>query len=68
MFSSPNDRDIKARLSQAIAVCEAGLLEPDNDVDLKFLFKHLADQGYNTLKKDQEIWIAELKEKRANNP
>ncbi len=53
----------RAQLSQAIARCEAGLLHPEKDGALKYLFDLLAKQGYKNLKKDHEVWIRELRAK-----
>jgi hypothetical protein len=63
VYHRREDHAEKVQLSQAIARCEAGLLEPDNDPVLNYLFDSLAKQGYKTLKDDQVAWIKARKKK-----
>lgn len=58
VYHRRDDCTEKAELSQAIALCEAGLTDP-TDPTLSFLFGLLAKRGYNTLKDDQADWIDE---------
>ncbi len=62
-FPRQEDHVEKTQLSQALARCEAGLLHPEKDGALKYMFDLLAEQGYKNLKKDQESWISELRAK-----
>lgn len=60
VYHRRDDHTEKAELSQAIALCEAGLTDP-TDTTLSFLFGLLAKRGYKTLKDDQAAWINEQK-------
>ncbi len=62
IFPSRDDHIAKAELAQEIALCEAGLCDPDSP-DLKFLFEKLAEQGYGDLRDKQREWIDERKVK-----
>lgn len=63
VFHNRDSYTEKAQLAQAISRCEAGLLDPDEEPALMFLFDLLSKQGYKALKKDQEVWIDERKTK-----
>lgn len=58
-FPSRDDHVEKTQLANAIARCEAGLLEPEDDASLKFLFDRLAGHGYKSLMEEQQAWVAE---------
>lgn len=51
-----SDRIQRAELAQEIALCEAGLREPDSPA-LRFLFQKLSKRGYQDLQARQEDWI-----------
>ena len=60
-YPSQDDKIERAQLSQSIARCEAGLLDPEEDASLKYLFQRLSEQGYKSLQHAQKKWIAARK-------
>jgi len=63
VFYDRTTKTDKAELAQDIALCEAGLCQPDSS-SLKYLFKLLAQRGYETLRTEQRTWISEQKSQR----
>lgn len=61
VYPSRDDAKDKAELAQAIARCEAGLLDPNRDGALRLLFERLGkSKRYKTLLNEQESWRLEL--------